>query len=27
VLLKLTECRPLDGGCILANYDVLRAEA
>jgi dihydrofolate reductase len=21
--LKLTECRPLDGGCILARYDVL----
>jgi dihydrofolate reductase len=24
VLLRLTECRPLDGGCILASYDVLR---
>ena len=27
VSLKLTECRTLDGGCILANYDVLRPEA
>jgi dihydrofolate reductase len=23
ILLKLTECRPLDGGCLLANYDVI----
>jgi dihydrofolate reductase len=27
ITLKLTECRPLDGGCILANYDVLRPGA
>lgn len=27
VSLKLTECRPLDGGCILANYDVLPPQA
>jgi dihydrofolate reductase len=27
VSLKLTECRPLAGGCILANYDVARPEA
>ncbi len=26
VKLTLTECRELDGGCILANYKVLRAE-
>jgi dihydrofolate reductase len=26
VSLKLTECRPLDGGCILATYDVVRRE-
>jgi dihydrofolate reductase len=24
VSLRLTECRPLEGGCILANYDVVR---
>jgi dihydrofolate reductase len=27
VSLRLTECRPLDGGCILASYDVLRPGA
>jgi dihydrofolate reductase len=25
VKLTLTECRPLEGGCILAQYEVLRA--
>jgi dihydrofolate reductase len=27
VSLRLTECRPLDGGCVLANYDVVKPEA
>jgi dihydrofolate reductase len=27
VSLKLTECRPLDGGCILATYEVVRPGA
>lgn len=26
VSLKLTECRPMDGGCILALYDVVHAK-
>lgn len=26
VALQLVECRPLDGGCIMANYDVRRIE-
>jgi dihydrofolate reductase len=25
VNLKLTECRPIDGGCILANFEVMHA--
>lgn len=25
IKMTLTECRMLEGGCILANYDVLRA--
>lgn len=27
VSLRLTECRPLDGGCVLARYDVARPGA
>ena len=26
VAMQLTECRPLDGGCILASYDIRRIE-
>jgi dihydrofolate reductase len=26
VKLRLTECRPIEGGCVLANYDVLHSE-